>query len=434
MNGTTTIAAAQICAREGDIVYNLREHYRLIRLASEHRVRLLVFPEMSVTGYVREKADRLAFTPGDPRLGTLRQLAQRYGMIIVAGAPVRLGAPLHIGSFIIFPSGTEALYTKHYLHDGEADFYAPNRDFNPVILLGDEKLCPAVSSDIENPAHVAQAVGAGATAYMSSVFYPESGIGGGHRLLKAHAGKYALPILMSNYSGYHYHTPAGGRSAFWNERGEKLACLDKDLCGLVVAVKERGVWKAETAFDNSDVYTVCPVYQTRSLMLRRTAPQDAEALLKCYSDERAVSFFNSDNCNGDTFYYTTIERMARTIGLWEASFKARQFIRWTISANSSGEIIGTVEMFYRTTTEELGPYGLMRIDLRSDFETPPVISELLDIADRHFYDAFDVETIVTKAIPEAKARTEALTQKGYKPLEKEFLGFKHYYVKSKCKA
>lgn len=431
MNTTAAIAAAQICAREGDIVYNLREHYRLIRLASEHQVRLLAFPEMSVTGYVRETAGRLAFTPGDPRLDTLRQLAQRHGMIIVAGAPVRLGASLHIGSFIIFPSGTEALYTKHYLHGREANFFTPNRDFNPVILLGDEKLCPAICSDIENPAHIAQAAGAGATAYLPSVFHSESGIGENHLLLRDHARKYGLPILLSNYSGYHYHTPAGGRSTFWNEHGDRLACLDKDICGLVAAVREGGVWRAETIADNSDVYTVCPVYQTRSLTLKRTAPQDAEALLKCYSDERAVPFFNSDNCNGDTFYYTTIEQMARTIGLWDASFRARQFIRWTISANSPGEIIGTVEMFYRTTTEEFGPYGLMRIDLRSDFETLPVISELLDIADRHFYDAFDVETIVTKAIPAAKARTEALTRKGYKPLEKEFLGFKHYYAKSR---
>ena len=104
----TVIAAAQMCAWDENIEQNLREHERLIRLAAAHDVQLLVFPELSITGYVLEAAARLAFLPGDPRLGSLKRLAALHGMILVAGAPVRLGEALHIGAFILYPNGTEA--------------------------------------------------------------------------------------------------------------------------------------------------------------------------------------------------------------------------------------------------------------------------------------------------------------------------------------
>jgi predicted amidohydrolase/RimJ/RimL family protein N-acetyltransferase len=432
MNMTrTAIAAAQLSARDGDIAFNLREHERLIRLAAAYDVRLLVFPEMSVTGYVREAADQLAFEPGDSRLDVLRRLSALYRMIFVAGAPVRLGGEKHIGSFIIFPSGTEALYTKHYLYEGEADFYSPNQDYTPMILLDGDKYAPAICFDIENPPHIAQATGAGATVYIPSIFYSEKWTDHCHRLLSSYAATYSLPVLMSNYCGYHYHTSSGGQSAFWDGGGDRLASLDKDISGLVVAVRENGVWSAHTAVDNGDVYTVCPVYQSRSLTLSRTVPGDAEELLQCYSDERAVPLFNSDNCNGDTFHYTTPEQLMQTIELWEFSYKARSFVRWTVSLSGTGEKIGTVEMFGRTSDPELGNFGILRVDLRSDHETQPVIIELLEIAKKYFFDAFTVDTILTKAIPAAETRVKALLQQGYEPFKGDPTRFVDYYVKSR---
>lgn len=255
----TIIAAAQMCARDGDIAYNLREHERLIRLAAEHGIELLSFPEMSVTGYVREQAEELAFCPQDLRLDGLRALSARYHMIIIAGAPIRLSGDLHIGEFVIFPSGTEALYTKHYIHLGEEVYFAPNQDYTPEILLHDERISLAICFDIENEQHIAQAKIDGCTFLMPSIFYSEPAMDDAHRLLATYAGDYTLPVLMSNFSGYHYHTQSGGRSAFWSAGGAMLACLDKNTAGLVIAVKEDGVWTGKTAFADSDVNAACPV-------------------------------------------------------------------------------------------------------------------------------------------------------------------------------
>ena len=58
-----------------------------------------------------------------------------------------------------------------------------------------------------------------------------------------------------------------------------------------------------------DPYEKCPVYENKNYLFRLVETSDASDLLAVYSDERAMPFFNSDNCNGDDFHYTTLERM-----------------------------------------------------------------------------------------------------------------------------
>lgn len=68
------------------------------------------------------------------------------------------------------------------------------------------------------------------------------------------------------------------------------------------------------------VYDMCPVLRSTNFTLRLVEKTDAPALLRVYSDEQAVPLFNSDNCNGDDFHYTTLERMEQAIDFWLKSF------------------------------------------------------------------------------------------------------------------
>lgn len=60
-------------------------------------------------------------------------------------------------------------------------------------------------------------------------------------------------------------------------------------------------------------YERCPKYENENYLLRMVSKKDKEDLLKVYSDEKAVPFFNSDNCGGDDFHYTTENRMEQAI-------------------------------------------------------------------------------------------------------------------------
>jgi hypothetical protein len=65
-----------------------------------------------------------------------------------------------------------------------------------------------------------------------------------------------------------------------------------------------------------DVYKNCPEYENEDYLVRMVCQEDKMDLLKVYSDKRAVPFFNSDNCGGDDFYYTTESRMEPAYGLF----------------------------------------------------------------------------------------------------------------------
>ncbi len=177
-----------------------------------------------------------------------------------------------------------------------------------------------------------------------------------------------------------------------------------------------------------DIYKECPMFKKKLITLRQTSIEDAEGLLKCYSDEKAVPFFNSDNCNGDNFYYTTIARMKQAIDFWNFSYRNKYFVRWTVIMNDTNEKVGTIEMFHRIADDEFNHYGILRIDLQSDYETQPVIDDILEIANENFYKLFDVEAILTKAIPDATERIASLARKGYQQINKKVMIYDDYFV------
>jgi hypothetical protein len=72
---------------------------------------------------------------------------------------------------------------------------------------------------------------------------------------------------------------------------------------------------------------------------------------------------------------------------------------------------------------------VLRIDLQSKYETQPIIDAILAIANEFFYEAFDVNAILTKAIPLAGERIDALSKIGYKPINKKFMVYDDYYCR-----
>ena len=58
-----------------------------------------------------------------------------------------------------------------------------------------------------------------------------------------------------------------------------------------------------------NIYETCPTLESEKFVIRLFKDEDVDDLLKVYSDKLALPFFNSDNCDGDNFYYSTKERM-----------------------------------------------------------------------------------------------------------------------------
>jgi len=97
--------------------------------------------------------------------------------------------------------------------------------------------------------------------------------------------------------------------------------------------------------------------------------------------------------------------------------------------NDINKKIGTIEMFHRLAEDEFNHYGILRIDLKSEYETQNIIKNILDIVNEFFYDVFDVKYILTKAIPIATERINALMEIGYKPINKKIIIYDDYYCR-----
>ena len=171
-----------------------------------------------------------------------------------------------------------------------------------------------------------------------------------------------------------------------------------------------------------NVYENCPEWMNQKYFLRLVSEEDCAGLLEVYSDRMAAPFFNSDNCHGDDFHYTTMQRMAEAIRFWLFSYENRYFVRWSIIDRRSGKPVGTIELFNRDPEDPVEGVGLLRLDLRSDYERSEEIEQILGLILPSAYELFGCTEIWTKAIPQAASRRIALAAMGFMPAEKTITG------------
>jgi len=243
------LAAAQTKPTRGDIEANLSDHYRLIELAVQNRAQLIAFPELSITGYERENAEKLTFKKDDSRLDHLRKLAVESNIVIIAGAPIQIDAELFIGEFIISPDNSVKIYTKQFLHEGEDEFFQSSFDYNPMISIEDKKISFAICADIDNPLHPENACKKATDIYIASIFFSPNGIRNAYKDLQSYAQKHQMNVLMSNFSGESWGSPSAGQSAFWNNKGELVAQMNDSDSGLLIVEKHNDNWTSTIITD-----------------------------------------------------------------------------------------------------------------------------------------------------------------------------------------
>jgi [ribosomal protein S5]-alanine N-acetyltransferase len=185
-----------------------------------------------------------------------------------------------------------------------------------------------------------------------------------------------------------------------------------------------------------NVYQECPKFEDQKYLLRFVTNEDCADLLKVYSDRIAVPFFNSDNCGGDDFYYTTLERMKRAIDYWHSEYDRNGFVRWTIIDKTKKLAVGTIELFNRSEKDYFTNCGLLRLDLRSDYETTQEIGSILALIVPRTYDLFECDKVATKAKKTALQRIDALTKAGFRRTDEKLVGhdgtkYDAYYVTTK---
>ena len=238
-------AVAQIQSIREDIHQNINKHMEFIKLAAENHAEIVVFPEMSLTGYERERAMAQCLYKDDARLEDLQKKSDEYNIAIVAGGPLLLDGHLYIASWIFTPGQGTLIYTKKYLHAGEELYFEPGTEYDPSILLDGKTVSFAICYDIEKDEHVACVAEKKSDLYVASIFYTPNGIEGGLARLQKIAKENSLSVLMSNYVGEGYGLLAGGRSSVWSNSGELIVSADSKSECLIVADNCGGAWNGK---------------------------------------------------------------------------------------------------------------------------------------------------------------------------------------------
>lgn len=229
------LAIAQNIAFKGDITQNIEHHLMHIKNAVAQQVDLILFPELSITGYEPELAKGLEMELDDRRFEEFKDIARSENIVIVVGAPICAGEGKKpfIGSIIFTPNGTTRLYIKRYLHEDEELFFS-SRPSIDQIEFKDYKINFAICADITNPQHPKDAARDGCNLYLASVLISKKKIDYEVDLLRTYAKEYGMTVCMSNYGGESGGYISGGRTGVWNKDGEAVEELKHLESGMVV--------------------------------------------------------------------------------------------------------------------------------------------------------------------------------------------------------
>lgn len=241
---TLTIAAAQSFSLAGDILGNIVRHGRFIEAAAEQGVELLVFPELSLTGYEGQDAAALAIDPQDAVLQPLRDLARELGVTVVVGMPIRLEGSVSalIGALVLGADGSLGVYSKQHLHTGEERVFAPGFG-GPTLRIGGEVVALAVCADFTHASHVAAAADQGANLYAAGVLISEKGYAADTAILQGYARQHSMAVLIANHGGLTGGWQSAGRSGIWSEDGSLVVVAPGAGDLLVIAECHEGGWQ-----------------------------------------------------------------------------------------------------------------------------------------------------------------------------------------------
>ncbi|MFE0528224.1 carbon-nitrogen hydrolase family protein [Micromonospora parva] len=203
-----------------DVAANARAHAAAVRAAG---ARLVVFPELSLTGY---ELDASVVSVDDPRLTPLVEACAETNAVALVGAPV---AGEHIAMLAVSGGGATVAYRKMWLGDAEARRFRPGGA--PAVLDVDGwRVGLAICKDTGVVAHAARTAALGIDVYAGGVLESARDAAvtdqRAHRIATAHRVWVAVASFAGSTGGG--YTEAAGRSGVWTPDGEEYARAGTD--------------------------------------------------------------------------------------------------------------------------------------------------------------------------------------------------------------
>ncbi|MFB6629148.1 carbon-nitrogen hydrolase family protein [Streptomyces sp. NPDC056362] len=232
------VAATQFAPVAGDIDANVRTVAGLVRAAGAEGARVVVFSELSLTGYepslIRD-TPALVLAEDDARLEPVREACRAAGAAAVVNGPVRTaGSGVGITTLVIGPDGSLlARYDKRHLYGVEAEVFAAGAADGRFALDG-IRFALATCYDNRFPDLAERAAADDCAVYLAS-----SVLGADNdsfeTVYPARARDFGLHVVLGNALGANEDGVAVGRAGAWGPDGGRIADAGSEGPGFVLA-------------------------------------------------------------------------------------------------------------------------------------------------------------------------------------------------------
>ena len=211
----------------GSVAANLARISQAAQAAAAFGAKLLVTPEMGVTGYaIWDDIPRLAQARDGAMIQSIVEISRTHGIAIAAGFPERDGETIYNAAVFAQPDGACTFYRKcHLFGPLERAAFTPASALSPVIEYAGIKLALAICYDIEFPETARSLALAGAQLLLVPTALPR-GTPAAHvsqMMLPTRAFENHVFIIYADLCGEENGTPYQGGSVIAGPDGSILA-------------------------------------------------------------------------------------------------------------------------------------------------------------------------------------------------------------------
>ena len=219
------VAAAQPRVVDGDVGRNVAAHAELIEQA---KAQLVVFPELSLTGYALDSP------PVDlcgPVVARLVSACAATDSVALVGAPVEIDGVRYIATVRLDSGGATVAYCKTYLGGDEERYFVPGAGPRAVDVHG-WRVGMGICRDTGIDDHVRSTTALGVDIYACGLIHHEAELAEQQRRGRSIAAAFKAPVVMASFAGPTSggYVRTAGHSAIWSATEIVLAEAD-DLPG-----------------------------------------------------------------------------------------------------------------------------------------------------------------------------------------------------------
>ena len=209
----------------------------LAGVAADNGAELVVFPELSLTGYEPKRAAELALNLDDACFDDLQCFCNNKKVSIGVGVPLKTASLPLVSTLLFRPAQNPLVCSKMYLHPDEKPYFMPATD-SPSLIIDEPRIALAICFELSVPQHAQRAIDAGASVYIASVAKTASGLGNASQRLSEMAAESSMLVLMANCLGQLDGEECIGTSSVWGRNGVPMAQLDNEHEGVIIVDSE----------------------------------------------------------------------------------------------------------------------------------------------------------------------------------------------------